>query len=485
MATDDRTLQNYIQAILRLQQERARLTDDELRQIALETGMSEEDLAHAQKRASDHLERGRGFLRYENWGAAVDELEQAVVLMPANPGALTLLADAYWRRNSGSADLERARTFASRALELDPRHDDALRIVTAIDLGEPPPTPKTAAVRASSGRRFVSAGVAALLVLGGAIASIVMTREPDDVPVVTTQPSVPSPVPVAEAPAPPTPPTPVEPPRGFAALAQTIGSEGIGPGLMTDARTIAVAPDGRVFVGEYSDGRIQVFDAGGRFLTMWSIGKNRYLKSMSIDREGTVYLVYGGQIHRFDAEGKELGTLRYAGGPGFEHASVTADGGIVATWNGHYKGGLLINPQSRDAIVRFDRKGKVVRTLKTAVSAQTENFETDVDIAEDGLGTIYALSSSSGSILKFNSSGKFLDSFGGRGDERGSFGRPDAIAVDGQGRILVLEGRAIKRYDASGRYVDELQLDKSGSDFALADDGAIVTVARTVVQRYR
>jgi streptogramin lyase len=493
MSTDDRTLQNYIEAILRLQREQSTFTDDELRQIALETGMTEEDLALARKRASDHLERGKGFLRYDNHGAAVEELEQAVVLAPTSVETLTTLAVAYWRRGESSDDRDRARSFAERALEIDPRHDDALRLISSIDKGES----ATAAAAPTSGglppRRKgtpLVAVMASLAMLGVGLSVVLFNAggdetgepSPSTAPVASTPALSESPQPESPVAAAPETPVPVEP-RGFAALAGTFGEKGIGAGMMEDARAIAVAPDGRIFVGEYSDGRIQSFDADGKFLTVWSIGKNSYLKSISAGRDGTLYLVYRGAIHRFDAEGKDLGTLRYSGGPGFEHASTTADGGVIASWNGHYKGGLLINPQSRDAIVRFDRNGKVVRTMKTAVSAQTENFETGVDVVEDGLGNIYALSESSGAVLKFNPSGRFMNRFGGSSEPGGH--RPEAIAVDGQGRVLVLDGRAIRRYDGDGRPLDELALESYGSDFALGNGGEIVTVARTKIERYR
>jgi NHL repeat. len=47
------------------------------------------------------------------------------------------------------------------------------------------------------------------------------------------------------------------------------GSEGIGPGMFTSASSIAVDGSGRIYVGEYDDGRIQVFDPEGKFITQW------------------------------------------------------------------------------------------------------------------------------------------------------------------------------------------------------------------------
>ena len=64
----DEILRTYIENVLRLQQERDRnaLSDDELRQIALDSGMTESDLAYVRQRLEDCLDRGKGFIRYEN-----------------------------------------------------------------------------------------------------------------------------------------------------------------------------------------------------------------------------------------------------------------------------------------------------------------------------------------------------------------------------------------------------------------------------------
>src|SRR5438477_2507334 len=50
------------------------------------------------------------------------------------------------------------------------------------------------------------------------------------------------------------------PSNAFATQTLNFGSEGIGPGMFKDARSVAVDASGKIYVGEYSGGRIQVFD---------------------------------------------------------------------------------------------------------------------------------------------------------------------------------------------------------------------------------
>src|SRR5678815_3214477 len=89
------------------------------------------------------------------------------------------------------------------------------------------------------------------------------------------------------------------------------GREGIGPGMFNDARSIAVDGAGRIYVGEYTGGRVQVFDAEGKFLSQWTIGDRQTLiRGMAADRKGTVYVVHGGSIDRYKGEtGEALGPI--------------------------------------------------------------------------------------------------------------------------------------------------------------------------------
>src|SRR6267378_4898003 len=59
--------------------------------------------------------------------------------------------------------------------------------------------------------------------------------------------------------------------NSFASVVLKFGSEGIGPGMMTDARSIAVDGAGRIYVGEYLGGRVLVFDPSGKFIAQWMV----------------------------------------------------------------------------------------------------------------------------------------------------------------------------------------------------------------------
>jgi len=263
-------------------------------------------------------------------------------------------------------------------------------------------------------------------------------------------------------------------PSGFASVVNTFGSEGTGPGFFTDARNIAVDGEGRIYVGEYQDGRVQVFSGTGEFLTVWNLGNETPLTGLSADRSGNVYAVYQGYIHRYNAEtGENLGQLQYTGDWGFDDVTVTADGGLVASW---YK--------NSDDIVWFNSDGIATQTITEAISSQAGESELDTSVAVDGLGNVYALGSFTSSVFKFGPDGRYINRFGGDGDGDGQFRAPQAIAVDNQGRVYVSDIWSIQVFDETGRYIDRFTVDGPAFGMVFTNDNHLLVAARTQVIEY-
>jgi DNA-binding beta-propeller fold protein YncE len=266
-----------------------------------------------------------------------------------------------------------------------------------------------------------------------------------------------------------------DPANSFAHEVLSFGSEGIGPGMMKDARSIAVDGQGRIYVGEYLGGRIQVFDASGQFITQWMVNPKMPLRGLAADRKGTVYVVQSGIITRYEGEtGKSLGELQYSEGSGFDDAVTTPDGGLLCAW---YK--------NRDDIVRFDAAGNVVRTIRAAISTAADETELNTRVATDGLGNVYALGSFRNGVFKFSPDGKFLTRFGDSGDQPGQFRAPGAIAVDGQGRVFVSDIKGIQVFDSNGRYIAAFKPDSITSGMVFNDKNELFVAGRTKVTKFK
>jgi DNA-binding beta-propeller fold protein YncE len=262
--------------------------------------------------------------------------------------------------------------------------------------------------------------------------------------------------------------------NAFATVLLNFGSEGIGPGMFTDARSIAVDGVGRIYVGEYNGGRIQVFDADGKFVTQWTIGdRQTIMRGLAADRKGTVYVVNGGAIERYRGEtGEKLGQVAYERS-GFDDVTTTLDGGLVAAWQ-----------SNRDDIVAFDPNGKLVRTIRAAISSASGDSELDTRVAADGAGNIYALGRFNNAVFKFTRDGKFTTRFGDDGDQPGQFRAPYSIAVDGYGRVYVGDMKGIQVFDANGRYLTLIDLKGVAFGMVFNDKNELFVAARDHVMKF-
>jgi len=262
-------------------------------------------------------------------------------------------------------------------------------------------------------------------------------------------------------------PTPVASPTAaatptpsFVSVALTFGGKGTGPGYLSDARRLGVDGQGNVYVGEYSGGRIQVFDSGGKFITQWFAGnKNTLLLGFAVDRNGVVYVADGKNITRYEgATGKSLGVLKYPD-PRFGDVTVAPDGGLVTMWYERRNGIFTSVEGAREDLVRFDKQGKVTQVIQGPISSQTDDLALDNSIAVGGHGEAYILSTFSGSIFKFGPDGKPITRFGTAGDKPGQLHSPRTIAIDQQGRVFVSDATGLEIFDADGGYLDTVELD--------------------------
>jgi ribosomal protein L7/L12 len=263
-------------------------------------------------------------------------------------------------------------------------------------------------------------------------------------------------------------------PFAFARVVQSFGGEGSGPGLFDDPRLIAADPAGNVFVADYSDGRVQKFDASGKFLFLWNLGEDSYLNGLSSDRSGNIYVLNRGQIWKYDgSNGKPLGQLASGEDQDFDAMAATLDGGLVAAAN------------SED-ILRFNSDGQIVFSLADSGISLSGNPESITDMAVDGVGNIYLLGDDTSTIYKYAPDGHLLAHFGSEGDEPGQLHYPVTIAVDGQGRIYISDFKGIQVFASDGRYLGQFNVQGFAHGMDFTDQGNLwVVTNKLLVSQYK
>lgn len=274
--------------------------------------------------------------------------------------------------------------------------------------------------------RAAALGCLGLVVLLALVAGM-MLRGGGDPP---APPAVPAPQTPVAAPAPPVAEPAAE--AGFAREVMRFGSEGTGAGRFEDARSVAVDGAGRIYVAEYTGGRVQVFDSAGTFLTQWMADPRMPLVDLAADRGGTVYVVQSRRIHRFEgATGKALGALPQAPRFGYEDVAVALDGSLWAV--------------SQEDVVHLTRAGAVQRTISLKEAVDEDASARRVAVA--GTGDLYVLDQWKADVYHLNPAGRFVDRFGG-----GGFPPAEDVAVDGRGRVFVSDLRsAVRVFDPAGQ----------------------------------
>jgi hypothetical protein len=265
-----------------------------------------------------------------------------------------------------------------------------------------------------------------------------------------------------------------DPANAFAKVVLKFGSEGIGPGMMTDARSIAVDGKGNIYVAEYIGGRVQVFESNGNFVTQWMVDPKMPLRGLAADRKGNVFVAQRGAITRYEGQtGKSLGEIEYSGGRGFDDVGAAPDGGLVCAWY-----------QGSDDIVRFNSEGKVTSIIRKAISTAADRSELNTRVAIDGLDNIYALGGFTNAVFKFRSDGKFLNRIGSPGHQPGQISGANAIAVDGKGRVFVSDTKGIQVFDSDGRYLTVFKPEGVVFGMVFNDHNELIVAARNKVIKF-
>ena len=260
----------------------------------------------------------------------------------------------------------------------------------------------------------------------------------------------------------------------------------MGPGQFTDAHLSGIDGDGRLYVGEYIGGRIQVFDRNGKFLNQFFVGdKKTDLLGFAVDRNGVLYVADGGDITTLGRQdGQGAGPDQYSGGPGFGELTLAPDGSLYAMWYERRNGIFTSVEGAREDLVHFDANGKVIKVIAGVISSMTESVELDNALAVDGRGNVYVAAEFEQTIFKFDPKGKFITRIGSSGDGTSQFSDVGALAIDGQGRIYVEENSDISVLTADGSRLGQIVTAGAPRGLFFDDKGALWVTTDDGVAKY-
>jgi predicted membrane-bound mannosyltransferase/DNA-binding beta-propeller fold protein YncE len=271
-----------------------------------------------------------------------------------------------------------------------------------------------------------------------------------------------------------------------------IGGEaaaGPAPGQLLMPRNVAIGPDERIYVADSGNHRIQLFDSDGNFLGGWGsfgIEPGQFNEPWGIAvAENFVYVAdtWNHRIQKFTLAGEFVALFGHSGLPEVGDAAglfygprdvlVLPDGRLLVTDTGNHRiqvldseGNFLdqLGPRGRQLGEMNEPVGLAVGPdgfiyLADTWNARVQRLTPDVRpfdawdvrawrgesinnkpyLAADRNGQIYVTDPEAYRVLIFNSRGDFLGRFGRFGQDAGSLGLINGIAVDAAGRVYVAD----------------------------------------------
>jgi DNA-binding beta-propeller fold protein YncE len=222
------------------------------------------------------------------------------------------------------------------------------------------------------------------------------------------------------------------------------GPDGSGPGQLHDPRGITTDAQGRVFIADTGNHRIQVHDAEGRFLYGWGReggvgGSFNGCVDLALDEVGNVYVadMWNSRIQVF-TEGGQLLRIFAAEQYGF---------GLLSSIDVKF-GQIFVLDVIRNRFSIMDLYGQHPKHVPAP-------YPDARALAVDEESNIYVLSSKEARVTKYNSQGYLLFEWGNPGDGPGQFASPLDIDTDVNGYVYVADRNnfRVQKFDGDGRFV--------------------------------
>ena len=288
------------------------------------------------------------------------------------------------------------------------------------------------------------------------------------------------------------------------------GGRGERPGQFFDPSGIDVGPDGRVYVADSGNARLQVFTPDGEHLATWPLSNSSRPTGLVVRADGVTLVAdfTGDRILVLGADGTIQDT--WAGGTD-EVADLAAPSGIALTPSGTVVVVEFMGQQVRE----LDSEGRFLRFIDGGSSAATHvterlpipgmeemaaglyAFPSDAVVAPNG--TLYVTNTHAYEVLVFGPNRELAAGWGTKGAEPGQWEVPVGLDLDQAGNLYIADsanfrvqvlgpdGNPLVVTRANERWYETTRRIYSPLDVAVAPSGRLYVAdfSAAKIQRFR
>jgi DNA-binding beta-propeller fold protein YncE len=258
--------------------------------------------------------------------------------------------------------------------------------------------------------------------------------------------------------------------KGFA-FVNMWGSFGKGNGRF-DGQNDVDPFNGKVYVADYANHRIQVFDTKGNYLTKWGTygeenGQIHKASALTVVPSGNIYLSdqFNYRIQEFTSNGTFVtawGTKGEGDGQ-FLHPHVP---GVDS------EGNIYVSDRDLANIQKFTKDGKFL--MKWAEQGSEDGqLSKPESVIVDSHDNIYVADFGNHRIQKFTNDGKFILKWGSKGIGDGEFNGPAGMSIDRNDNIYITDknNNRVQVFTSSGTFLTKFGLEGSGPGQLILPEG--------------
>lgn len=241
-------------------------------------------------------------------------------------------------------------------------------------------------------------------------------------------------------------------------LSQTWGGSGSADGQFNNIRDVALGPDGRIYMTDSGNQRIQVFESDGTFVRQWGGGLSGPW-GIAVSSSGQVFVVEnaGACIQVFESDGT---FVRKWGSYGSGEGQFTVPKGIALAPDGR----VWVSDSGNSRIQIFETDGTFVRQFGSSGSLAGQfNLPRGIAITPEGM--VYVADTGNNRIQVFDLEGTYVRSWGS-GAPWDVFVAPD--------KLVYVAHTGVKVYEQDGTYVHAWS--NSCYGVAAVPDGSVIVV---------